>query len=80
MSLYKIFVVEDDSFTEVCWFTIYKKNPDYDVFCFQNASSCLKKLHLKPDIITIDYKLPDTNGSELYHQIKKTPTHTSNCN
>ena len=31
----------------------------------------MANLHNKPNLITIDYSLPDTNGEELYKKIKE---------
>jgi len=70
MSLFKIFVVEDDP-----WYGEMLKyhlllNPDYEVYLFETAKECLDNLHLKPDTISIDYYLPDINGGELFSKIK----------
>ena len=70
MNVFKIFIVEDDP-----WYGEMLKyhlvlNQDYEVHLFENANDCLKNLHLKPNVISIDYNLPDINGNELFKKIK----------
>lgn len=69
-ALYKIFVVEDD-----LWYSKYLNhqlslNPEYEVKVFNDAKSFLSAMHELPDIITLDYNLPDMNGSEILKKIK----------
>jgi two-component system response regulator AtoC len=69
-TLYKIFVVEDDA-----WYSKYLNyqlslNPEYEVKVFNDAKSFLAAMHELPDIITLDYNLPDMNGSEILRKIK----------
>lgn len=67
---YKIFVVEDDQwYNNFLQYTI-SLNPEYSVQTFFNAKDCLANLHKKPDLITVDYSMPDTNGEELIRKIK----------
>lgn len=46
-------------------------NPDYEVHLFISGAECLINLHLQPDIISIDYSLPDIKGDVLYMKIKE---------
>lgn len=69
MNQLKIFLVEDDS-----WFGESLKhhlslNPDYQINLFKTASDCLNNLHLKPDIVCIDFGLPDITGDMLLKKI-----------
>jgi DNA-binding NtrC family response regulator len=69
-ALYKIFVVEDD-----IWYSKYLNhqlslNPEYEVKVFNDAKAFLAAMHELPDIITLDYNLPDMNGSEILKKIK----------
>ncbi len=69
MSQLKIFLVEDDP-----WFGESLKhhlslNPDYQIDLFRTAKECLDHLHLKPDIISIDFGLPDLAGDVLLKKI-----------
>ncbi len=67
---YKIFVVEDDK-----WYNNFLQysislNPEYVVETFSNAKEALANLYKKPDLITVDYSLPDINGDLLIQKIK----------
>ena len=71
MKLFKIFIVDDDP-----WYGEMLKyhltlNPDFEVYLFENAKSCLNNLHIKPDVISIDYNLPDFKGDVLYKKIQQ---------
>ncbi len=71
MEHFKIFLVEDDP-----WFGESLKyhlslNPDYDVMLFTNGKECINNLHFKPDLISIDYGLPDMTGDILLKKIKE---------
>jgi two-component system, NtrC family, response regulator AtoC len=67
----KIFIVEDDEwFGQLLEYTL-KLNPDYEVTLFSNAKDCLAKLNEKPHLITVDYRLPDLDGTSLIKEIKK---------
>lgn len=69
MSQLKIFLVEDDP----CYGELLKYhlslNPDYNVSLFNNGASLLQNLYLKPDVICIDYGLPDIKGDLLLSKI-----------
>lgn len=70
INLVKIFIVEDDPWYGEMLKYHLSLNPDYDVELFDNANDCLNSLHHQPDIICIDYNLPDINGEELFKKIK----------
>ena len=70
MSAYTIFMVEDDKwYGELLQYHI-SLNPDYKISLFETAKDCLNKLHLQPDLITIDISLPDMSGDKLYQKIR----------
>lgn len=71
MSALKIFIVEDDA-----WFGELLKhhlslNPDYQLHLFKTAKDCLSNLHLRPDIICVDFGLPDMTGDLLLERIRE---------
>lgn len=69
---YNIFIIEDDkSYGDILQY-ILSMNPDYVISRFVTAKECLANLHKKPDLITVDYSLPDMNGGELLKRIKDT--------
>jgi len=71
MSAYHIFIVEDDKwYGEILQYHL-SLNPDYQITRFMNGKDCLGQLHQKPDLITIDYSLPDMNGAELLKKVQQ---------
>ena len=46
-------------------------NPDFTVFLYGSAKECLNNLHQKPDIICLDFGLPDMTGDILLKRIKE---------
>uniref|UniRef100_UPI0025DAEB89 sigma-54-dependent transcriptional regulator n=1 Tax=Algoriphagus sp. TaxID=1872435 RepID=UPI0025DAEB89 len=71
MSQFKIFIVEDDPWYGQILEYHLSLNPDYNVTLFSTAKSCLSKLHEKPDLITVDFSLPDLSGDKLFQKIKE---------
>lgn len=67
---FTIFVVEDDDWYRKLLHHNLTLNPDYKVEVFDSGESFLKSLKNKPDVVTLDYKLPDKNGEELLKEIK----------
>ena len=69
MESYKIFIVEDDPwYAEILEYHL-SLNPDYKIQRFATGKECLLKLPQKPDLITMDYSLPDMTGGELYKKV-----------
>jgi DNA-binding NtrC family response regulator len=66
----KIFIVEDDEWYNRLLVHTLKLNPDYAVNTFFNGKDCVAHLQENPDIITLDYRLPDTTGLDVLKQIK----------
>lgn len=71
MESFKLFVVEDDRFYAEMLAYHLSLNPDHEVKVFYNARDCLANLHQKPDVITLDYSLPDKNGAEVLKKIQE---------
>lgn len=67
---FKIFIVEDDPFYGNLLKHHLSLNPDYDVEVFITGKACLKELYRKPDVISIDYGLPDMTGDVLFNKIR----------
>jgi len=69
MEPYKIFIVEDDPwYGEILEYHL-SLNPDYLITRFSSGKELLSNLHLNPDLITIDFSLPDFKGDKLYEKI-----------
>jgi DNA-binding NtrC family response regulator len=66
-----IFVVEDDAVYSKVLAHFLSLNPDFRVKKFTSAREFLQSIHEKPDIITLDYSLPDATGDRLLAQIKQ---------
>ncbi|QIA09792.1 sigma-54-dependent transcriptional regulator [Draconibacterium halophilum] len=66
----KIFVVEDDEWYRRLLVHNLSMNPDYEVKAFGTGKECLNNLHELPDVVTLDYRLPDMKGLEVLKQIK----------
>src|SRR6185436_11846861 len=66
----KIFIIEDDAMIASLMKQTLSKNPEHEIFQFNSGEECLENLHMKPDIISIDYNLPGMNGHDLMEKIK----------
>ncbi|UII21339.1 sigma-54-dependent transcriptional regulator [Fulvivirga ligni] len=67
---YTIFIVEDDPwFGEMLKYHL-SQNPDHRVELFKSAKEVLAALSENPNLITLDFSLPDMNGDELFSKIK----------
>ncbi len=71
MEGFKIFIAEDDKFYGQILSHHLKLNPDYEVKIFDSGKKLMAALYQKPDVITLDYSLPDYNGSQLLEILKK---------
>jgi len=67
---FKIFVVEDDAWYTRLLVHNLSLNPDYEIESFTTGKDCLNNLHKNPDVITLDYRLPDMQGLEVLKNIK----------
>jgi DNA-binding NtrC family response regulator len=66
-----IFIVEDNAwYGELLEYKL-AQNPDYSIRRFTTAQACLNHLVEKPDIITLDYSLPDGQGDQVLRQIRE---------
>ena len=68
---FKVFIVEDNEWYNKLLRHNITLNPDFQVESYLNARDCLANLHKMPDVITLDYRLPDMSGLELLQKIKK---------
>lgn len=70
-----IFLVEDDLwYAEMLEYHLLL-NPDYVIKKFSTGAECLKNLHLNPNLICLDYSLPDFDGREMLKRINRTHSH-----
>jgi DNA-binding NtrC family response regulator len=75
MNQLKIFIVEDDPFFGESLKYHLSLNPDYQVFLYQTGKECIENLHYKPDIICLDFGLPDITGDKLLKKIQDINNH-----
>jgi two-component system response regulator AtoC len=68
---FKIFVVEDDEWYSRLLVHTLSLNPDYEIQSFVTGKDCLANLYQEPDVVTLDYRLPDMKGLEVLKQIKE---------
>lgn len=70
MESYKIFIVEDDPwYGEILEYHL-SLNPDYEITRFTTGKECLANMHKQPNLVTIDFSLPDFTGDVLFQKIK----------
>lgn len=62
MAQFKIFVVEDDPWYRKIMYHYLTLNPENEVSLFATGRDLLNLLYLKPDLLCIDFHLPDTRG------------------
>src|SRR2546426_182826 len=66
----KIFIVDDDQFLGSLIKKAIEKIDNVEVTHFLSPEECLNNLHQNPDIISIDYLMPNMNGLQLMEKIK----------
>jgi len=69
MSSNKIFIVEDDPMYGRVLSYHLSQNPEYHVEVFTTGKECIDNMYKKPDIITLDYSLPDMSGLKVLQKI-----------
>ncbi|NQU88083.1 MAG: sigma-54-dependent Fis family transcriptional regulator [Mariniphaga sp.] len=68
---YKIFIVEDNALYSKVLKRQLSQNESYNVKTFETGRECIMNLSEEPDVITLDYTLPDMNGTEILKEICK---------
>ncbi|MFI5203873.1 MAG: sigma-54-dependent transcriptional regulator, partial [Flavobacteriales bacterium] len=68
---FRIFVVDDDEWYGRLLEHSLTLNPDHEVHRFKTGKDCLNNLHLSPQLVTLDYFLPDGHGSEVLKGIRE---------
>lgn len=68
--MYKIFIVEDDPWYGQVLLHHLSLNPDYTVQLFDKGRELLSNLYKKPDLVCMDFGLPDIKGEALLKEIQ----------
>jgi len=76
MSPFRIIIAEDDAWYSELLSYHLALNPDYEVSVVSTGKELLEQLHTNPAVVTLDYALPDANGSELLQRVKRELPHT----
>lgn len=71
MRALKIFVVEDNELYAKSVAHHLQLNPDNEVWVFSTGQACLDALYREPDLIFLDYSLPDLSGIEVLRAVQK---------
>lgn len=67
---YKIFIVEDDPWYGQLLTHHLSLNPDFQVELFEKGRDMLTQLYKKPNLICMDFGLPDIKGETLLKEIQ----------
>ena len=67
-----IFIIEDNKLFLKMVEEHLRLNELTNVKSFTNSKECLDSLYYNPDIIILDYELPETNGLNMLQKIKRT--------
>ncbi len=71
MGAYRIFIVEDDPwYGEILEYHL-SMNEDYELHRFTCLKDCFAGLGRKPDLVTLDYSLPDGTGAEALKRLRE---------
>lgn len=68
---FKVFIVEDDTWYGSMLEHYLSLNPEYEIKRFENPNDFFAQLHENPDLVTLDYSLPDADGTEVLKKIKE---------
>jgi DNA-binding NtrC family response regulator len=66
----KVFIIEDDPIVTSVIRQSLIVNANCEIFTFENAQDSLNNLHQNPDIVILDYNLPDEDGFSVMAKIK----------
>jgi DNA-binding NtrC family response regulator len=68
---FRVFIVEDDVWYGSMLQHYLSLNPEYEVKRFESPKDFFAQLHENPDVVTLDYSLPDCDGAEVLKKIRE---------
>jgi DNA-binding NtrC family response regulator len=68
---FKVFILEDDVWYGSMLEHYLALNPEYEIKRFESPRDFFAHLHETPDVVTLDYSLPDCDGAEVLKKIKE---------
>ncbi len=71
MNGFKIFIVDDNELYAKASQHHLALNPDNEVETFVTGKECLNNLYTKPNMVFLDYSLPDLSGIEVLRKVKQ---------
>lgn len=71
-----IFIVEDDPWIKEILASHLSLNPDYEILTYESGTDCIENLYRKPDIVILDFSLPDMQGDKVLKNIKQADPET----
>jgi two-component system, NtrC family, response regulator AtoC len=77
MNEFKIHIVEDDKWYSQVLKHHLELNPEYQVKTFEDGKSFLKAMGENPNVVCLDYAIPDIKGDALLKRIKDKHPDTS---
>ena len=69
-SPFTIFIVEDDPWYGQLLHYHLSLNPEDTVQLWTSGQECLDNMHRQPDVVTIDFSLPDISGDKLLAKLR----------
>lgn len=72
MGVLKLFLVEDNEVYAKMAQHHLSLNPDNEVTVYKSGKDCIDNLYQNPDVIYLDYSLPQMSGIEILKKIKQT--------
>jgi DNA-binding NarL/FixJ family response regulator len=73
---FSVFIVDDDEMYCHSLAFYLKTHTGHNIYCYSTGEECLNNIHLKPDVIILDYYLNSENphalnGVQILKQIKR---------
>lgn len=66
----KVFIAEDDPWYGSILLQHLTLNPDFIATLYTTGRELLSNLHLLPDIVCVDFRMPDLNGKDIVKSIR----------